>query len=149
MTLMRHREREVDSPTWALLPTLFERSFADLPVWRELTSDSMLKVEEYETDGKLLVRVEMPGLDPDKDIEITVSDGRLRMQVERRTEGTNDDKKGYHSEFRYGMFERTLRLPPGATDKDITATYTNGILEVSVPIDATEPEATRIPVSKS
>ncbi|HEY3485043.1 MAG TPA: Hsp20/alpha crystallin family protein [Ilumatobacteraceae bacterium] len=149
MSLMRHREHDVDWPAWTLLPTLFERSFADLPVWKDLTGDSMLKVEEYLEDGKLIVRVEMPGLDPDKDIEINVSDGRLRVQAERRMDGTTDDKNGYHSEFRYGMFERTLRLPPGATEEDITATYTDGILEVSVPIDATEMEAKRIPVSTS
>ena len=97
----------------------------------------------------MVVRAEMPGLDPEKDVEITVADGRLHVQAERRSETTTDDKKGYRSEFRYGMFERTLRLPPGATEKDIKATYNDGILEVSIPIDTTELEAKRIPISKA
>ena len=147
--LMRHQQPELDSPTWTMWPTWFDRTFADLPVWKDLLGDSMLKVEEYEMDGKLVVRAEMPGLDPDKDVEITVADGRLHVQAERRSEATTDDKKGYRSEFRYGMFERTLRLPPGATEKDIKATYAAGILEVSIPIDATELEAKRIPIAKT
>jgi HSP20 family protein len=130
-------------------PAWFDRSFGDLPLWKDLVGDSMLKVEQYETEDALVVRAEMPGLDPDKDVEITVSDGRLHVRAERRSEATTDDKKAYQSEFRYGMFERTLRLPPGATEKDIKATYSDGILEVSIPIDATELEARRVPVTKT
>jgi HSP20 family protein len=130
-------------------PTWFDRPMADLSVWKDLFTDSALRVEQYEADGKVVVRAEMPGLDPDKDVEITVSDGRLHVRAERRSETTTDDKKDYRSEFRYGMFERTLRLPPGATEKDIKATYTDGILEVSIPIDATELEAKRIAVTKT
>ena len=146
--LIRHRQPELDTPTWTW-PTWFDRPFTDLPLWKDLVGDSVLKVEEYQTDGKMVVRAEMPGLDPEKDVEITVADGRLHVQAERRSETTTDDKKGYHSEFHYGMFERTLRLPSGATEKDIKATYTDGILEVSIPIDATELEAKRIPISKT
>jgi HSP20 family protein len=149
MTLLRHRQQELESPTLTIWPTWFDRPFGELPVWKDLMGDSMLKVEEYETDGKMVVRAEMPGLDPDKDVEITVGDGRLHVQAERRSETTTDDKRGYRSEFRYGMFERTLRLPPGATETDIKATYTDGILEVSIPIDATELEARRVPVTKT
>jgi HSP20 family protein len=149
MTLIKHRQNELESPMWTAWPTWFDRPFAELPVWKDLMGDPMLKVEEYETDGKLVVRAEMPGLDPEKDVEITVADGRLHVQAERRSETATDDKKGYRSEFRYGMFERTLRLPPGATEKDIKATYTDGILEVNIPIDATELEAKRIPVTKT
>jgi HSP20 family protein len=115
----------------------------------DVLDDSMLKVEEYEVDGKLVVRAEMPGLDPDKDVEITVSDGKLHVRAERRSETTTDDKKGYRSEFRYGMFERTLQLPPGATEQDITAAYNDGILEVTIPIDTTATEAKRIAISRN
>lgn len=147
--LMRHRQPELETPTVTMWPSWFDRPFLDLPLWKDLMGDSTLKVEEYESDGTMIVRAEMPGLDPEKDVEITVADGRLHVQAERRSETTTDDKKGYHSEFRYGMFERTLRLPPGATEKDITATYTDGILEVTIPIDVTEMEAKKIPISKA
>ena len=147
--LMRHRQPELDAPTVTMWPTWFDRPFLDLPLWKDLMGESTLKVEEYERDGTMVVRAEMPGLDPEKDVEITVVDGRLHVQAERRSETTTDDKKGYRSEFHYGMFERTLRLPPGATEKDIKATYTDGILEVNIPIDTTELEAKKIPISKT
>jgi HSP20 family protein len=147
MTLMRRRN-ELDWPTLMTWPTWFDRPFGDVPVWKDLVEDHLLKVEEFEADGKMVFRAEMPGLDPEKDVEITVLEGRLHVRAERRSETMSDDKKGYRSEFRYGMFERTLKLPPGATEQDITATYTDGILEVIVPIDTTEMEAKRIAVTK-
>jgi HSP20 family protein len=149
MTLMRRRADPFETTMWTALPTWFERTLTDLPRVMDVMDDSMLKVEEYEVDGKLVVRAEMPGLDPDKDVEITVADGRLHVRAERREETTSDDKKTYRSEFRYGMFERTLRLPPGATEKDITAAYNDGILEVTIPIDTTATEAKRIAISKN
>jgi HSP20 family molecular chaperone IbpA len=47
------------------------------------------------------------------------------------------------------MFERTLQLPPGATEQDITAAYNDGILEVTIPIDTTATEAKRIAISRN
>jgi HSP20 family protein len=147
MTLMTHKPQTLDVMTW---PSWLDRQFGDLPVWKDLMADPMLRVEEYaKDDGTMIVRAEMPGLDPDKDVEITVADGRLHVRAERREETTADDKKSYRSEFRYGMFERMLRLPAGATEKDIKATYTDGILELTIPIDAGELEAKRIPVTKT
>jgi HSP20 family protein len=149
MTLMRHRQTGLDSPMLTIWPTWVDRAFTELPAWKDLTGDSLLKIEEFEADGKLTIRAEMPGLDPDKDVEITVAEGRLHLRAQRRSQTETDDKQGYRSEFQYGMFERTLRLPPGADEKDIKATYTDGILEVCIPIDATELEAKRIPITKT
>jgi HSP20 family protein len=146
MTLMR-RSNEIDWPTLMTWPTWFDRPFGEIPVWKDLVEDKLLKVEEFESDGKMVFRAEMPGLEPERDVEITVSDGRLHVRAERRSETTTDDRRGYRSEFRYGTFERTLMLPPGATENDITATYTDGILELTVPLEATEMQAKRIPVT--
>ncbi len=116
---------------------------------RPFMEDATLKVEEYEDDGHLVVRAEMPGIDPDEDVEITVADHRLHVRAERRSESTTEDKKGYRSEFHYGSFERTIRLPTGATEADVTATYHDGILEVRIPIDVEGVAAKRIPVARS
>ncbi len=116
---------------------------------RQFMEDSTLKVEEYEDDGELVVRAEMPGIDPDEDVEITVADHRLHLRAERRTETTTEDKKGFRSEFHYGSFERSIRLPVGATENDVTATYHDGILEVRIPVDAGGVATKRIPVARS
>ena len=145
MTLMRRTRPELDWPTW------FGRRLFEWPEsWNELMeAGSELKVEEYEEDGHLVIRAEMPGIDPDKDVEVTVSDNMLHLRAERRSETKTEDKKGFHSEFRYGSFSRSLRLPAGATEADIEASYTDGILEVHIPIDTTRAEAKKIPITHS
>lgn len=145
MALMRRTRPELDWPAW------FGRRLFEWPEsWNELAQmEPELKVEEYQEDGQLVIRVEMPGIDPDKDVEITVSDDSLHLRAERRSETKTEDKKGYRSEFHYGSFTRSLRLPAGATEADITASYTDGILEVRVPVDTAKAEAKKIPIAHS
>jgi HSP20 family protein len=95
------------------------------------------------------VRAEMPGIDPDKDVDITVSDHTLHLRAERREESKSQEKGRYRSEFRYGSFSRTIELPTGATDKDVKAQYKDGILEVRIPIDRQEVEAKKIPIERA
>jgi HSP20 family protein len=135
------RSRDVEWPEW------FGRAFSDWPTpWREF--DDAIKVEEFEDDGNLVVRAEMPGIDPDEDVEITVADGTLALRAERRSETKSEEKKGFRSEFRYGSFSRVVQLPAGATEDDVKATYTDGILEVRIPIDSAAAETKRIPIAR-
>jgi HSP20 family protein len=96
------------------------------------------------------VRAELAGIDPDKDVEITVKDGMLQITAERRVEEKTEDKGYTRHELRYGSFSRALPLPEGASESDIKATYKDGILEIRVPV--TEPvaaaEPTKIAVTK-
>ncbi|MGH9003316.1 MAG: Hsp20/alpha crystallin family protein, partial [Acidimicrobiia bacterium] len=89
----------------------------------------------------------LPDIDPDKDVELTVSQGALHIRAARRQEKTVEDKQQYRSELRYGAFSRVLPLPVGTSEQDITATYTAGILEVRVPYDQNKAGVTRIPVT--
>jgi len=144
MSLIRHSNRDVDWPDW-----LASSRFFSLPdTWKGFMEDVELKVEEFTEEGQLVVRAEMPGLDPDKDVEISMSDHMLHLRAERRSETKTEDKKGYRSEFRYGSFSRSVPLPAGATDEDVKATYTDGVLEVRIPIDASEAEGKKIPVQR-
>jgi HSP20 family protein len=106
-----------------------------------------LHLEEFIDDGTLVIRVELPGIDPAKDVELTVSEGALHVRAERRQDKSVEDKGEYRSELRYGAFSRVLPLPVGTSEQDITATYTAGILEIRVPFDQTRAEAIRIPVT--
>ena len=115
---------------------------------RDWAPEDMIRVDEFHENGTLVVRAELPGLDPDKDVELTVTNGNLRIAAERREE-ENTEEKGYvHHELRYGSFTRTLPLPEGVSETDIKADYKNGILEIRVP--ALEPTpATKIPIAKT
>ena len=90
-----------------------------------------------------VVRAELAGIDPDKDVEITVHEGMLQINAERQVEKKTEEKGYTHHELRYGSFTRTLPLPEGASESDITATYKDGILEIRVPV--TEPPAATAP----
>jgi HSP20 family protein len=143
MSLIHRQRSEVD---W---PDLFGARMFDVPApWKDLFGDSDMKVEEFREGDTLVVRAEMPGIDPDKDVEITVADGMLHLSAERRSETTTEDKKGYRSEFRYGSFARSVRLPAGAGEDDVKATYDNGILEVRIPIDEGSNGARKIPITR-
>lgn len=96
----------------------------------------MMRLEDEMKDGRYVVRAEMPGVDPAKDVEITVRDGQLSIKAER-TEKKDFDGR---SESSYGSFVRTVSLPAGADEDNIEATYDKSILTVSVAIS--EPKAT-------
>ena len=114
------------------------------------TEKSWLRVEEFVDDKTLVVRAELPGIDPDKDVDISVVDGELQIRAEREAKSEHKDKDSYRSEFQYGSFLRTVKLPPGATEADVTATYADGVLEIRVPIaEAVAPAPTKIPITRT
>lgn len=119
-----------------LLP--MRRPAGAIPDWRLA---DMIQVDEYHEDGTLVVRADLAGIDPEKDVELTVSDGMLHIEAERRQE-EETEKRGYlRKELRYGSFARTIPLPDGVTEDDVTASYKDGILEIRVP--APEPSRGR------
>lgn len=143
--------RAPDTDEW------FDRWFADWPRprwWPELRRSfgegmDLLRVEEFTEEDQLVVRAEMPGIDPDKDVQITVSDHTLHLRAERRQEAKTEEKGGYRSEFQYGSFSRTMPLPVGTTDQDVKATYKDGILEVRIPVDRKVAEAKKVAIQRA
>lgn len=114
------------------------------------TEKSMIRVEEETSDNELKIRAELPGIDPEKDVEISVAGGQLVIGAERQEQTEQKDKGSYRSEFRYGSFTRSIPLPDGVKQEDITATYKDGILEVKVPVPPAGPETPpqKIPITR-
>jgi HSP20 family protein len=93
----------------------------------------MIRVEEFTEANEFVVRAEIPGIDPDEDLEVTAADGFLTLSATREESTSKTEDGMYRSEFRYGHFSRTIQLP---TDVDLDrtkATYRQGVLEVRVP----------------
>ena len=85
-----------------------------------------------ETDDAIEVSIELPGMEQ-KDVEVTLTDDRLTVKGERKVEH-QEQKKGYYlSERSYGMFERTIPLPPGIDTDKADAVFKNGVLTVKMP----------------
>lgn len=128
---------------WARVMPLRAVPFARWP-----DVDGLVRVEEFRDEGTLVVRAELPGIDPEKDVELTVSDGMLHIDAERREEEKKEDKGYLRRELRYGSLSRTLPLPEGVTESDIKANYTAGILEIRIP-EPTKAPAKKIPIARS
>ena len=111
----------------------FSELFTGFPGWSDLRptlENRLMRLEDEMEDGHYVVRAEIPGIDPAKDVDISVRDGRLTIKAER---SEKKETKG-RSEFSYGSFVRSVSLPAGAEEDDIKATYDKGILTVSVAV---------------
>jgi HSP20 family protein len=135
---------------------VFEEWLRSLPMRRPLglswdwPGEDLIRVDEFREGNTQVIRAELPGIDPEKDVEITVLDGMLRINAERRVEEKTQDNGYTRHEMRYGSFTRTLPLAEGATESDISASYKDGILEIRVPVteQIATSEPTKIAVSK-
>lgn len=91
------------------------------------------QIEMFQRGNDLVVRADVPGLQKD-DLDVRVENGTLIISGERRQE-QEEDRQGMHlSERRYGSFFRTIALPEDVSDDEVSATYQDGVLEVTVPI---------------
>jgi HSP20 family protein len=88
-------------------------------------------LDVWETDDAYVYAFDLPGIPEDR-ISVEFEDGMLTVSAEReRTEKAEGDKF-YRYERRFGSFTRTLGLPQGVKDSDITATSNDGVLEIRV-----------------
>jgi len=123
MTHLEHREPRT------LFPELLDWLESPITAARPGLAPA-IRVEDFVEDGEYVVRAELPGLDPAKDIEVTVSGDVLNIKAERHEER----KETHRSEFRYGALSRSLTLPSEVDPDKINATYEKGILTVRVPL---------------
>jgi len=121
MSTLLHRDPKMIFPDlvdWFEEPFLTLRPYLGQPI----------RVEEYLEGDHYMIRAELAGIDPAKDVEVTVGSGYLTIRAER-----SDKTEGKHrTEFRYGSFSRTIGLPASADEDAVTASYRDGILTISV-----------------
>lgn len=129
-------------PGWPTLPDLFGWVEGGFPAAHTVPGTHGIRVEERLTEGTYELRAELPGIDPAKDVEITITEGLLTLRAER----TEETKEKHHTEFRYGTFTRSVRLPAGAKGDDATAEYKDGVLTIKVPVPEEKTGTRTIPV---
>ncbi len=91
---------------WAQMIAFWPLTFL---TWRD--AGNPIRVEEFREAGTLVVRADLPGIDPDRDVEVTVCGGMLRIEAERREEEKREEKGRLRHELRYGSLSRTCRCP--------------------------------------
>lgn len=133
--------------------SIIRRAGSDItePFRRFLEGDlgPWLRVEEYREDGTMVIKAEVPGINPEKDVDITLVGNELQIDVRHEEKNEHKDKRGYRSEFRYGTFSRAVTLPVPVEEKDIKASYNDGVLEIRIPVpDQAETASRKIPVTR-
>ena len=90
------------------------------------------KIDVFEKNSRLVTRVDLPGMKKE-DVSVEVTDGHLALSGERKRETEEKKDDFYRSEREYGSFYRAVPLPEGVKLEDVKATFSDGVLEVSVP----------------
>jgi HSP20 family protein len=88
----------------------------------------VIPVEQYPDGSSYVFRMELPGIDPEHDLQVSVQTGILSVKAFRQDE----PPVKHGSEFRYGTYARHVALPAGANVHDVTANCQNGILTVRI-----------------
>lgn len=112
--------------------------------------ESMLApdIDVSETDKEIQVSAELPGVE-EKDVDVTLADGRLTIKGEKKQESEEKDKEFHRVERSYGSFERTLSLPDEIDENKVSATFKNGVLSVTIAKKkGAKPAAKKIAVKK-
>ncbi|MFB6835748.1 Hsp20/alpha crystallin family protein [Streptomyces sp. NPDC056361] len=130
---------------WPDFNDWFNREFPGLPGWRPGTAAHSIPVEVSSGGGTYVLRAELPGMDPD-DVTVTIDGDLVTVSAEH---GESEEDKE-HSEFRYGSFRRTVRLPMPVPAEDVDASYEDGVLTVRVPMPEESARTRRsIPVRRA
>ena len=115
------------------MDNLFARLLGDDERWwaHPWETGMMPAVESFVRGEELVVRADLPGIDP-KNVELAVEGDRLTIKGERKV--VDEGKRGerFHREVSYGRFERTMVLPGGVDADSVKATYHDGVLEVTM-----------------
>jgi HSP20 family protein len=121
---LRAMQREMDR--------VFSRAFGVVSPGEQVSTVWMPSVESYVKEGKLVFRIELPGVEQ-KDLDVSITDRDLIIQGERKQEKSSKEESYMYQEIAYGSFERRFVLPEGVKTDELKAKFQDGILEITVP----------------
>jgi len=140
--------RRIDE-TFGVLPTLPVRRFL-LPTF-PVEKPFVPMTDVFAKGGDLVIHLDLPGVDPEKDLKITIDEGELVVTGERKKEKAYKEADYYRLERFYGTFERHFPIPKTIDAKAVRATYAEGVLEIVLKgavlvVEAVKQQAKVIPV---
>jgi len=115
--------------------------------WPEVTG-YVPAVDMVRDGSDVVITLELPGVDIDKDVDIEVAPGRLSISGERTSESEKTEGRFVVRELRSGSFRREFALPEHVSADDVEATYDRGLLTVRVRnVARQQPEPTKVAVT--
>ena len=97
---------------------------------------------EYCDADELVIRASLPGLRPDRDIEVFIAGDVLHIRAM-----CDDGSDVSGSDLRYGSFVRDIALPANTDERDVSASYGEGTLEVRAPMGPGKVTTRSVPVT--
>ncbi|BCQ10997.1 heat-shock protein Hsp20 [Mycobacterium heckeshornense] len=117
--------------------------------WLRPSTGEFTPAAEIAKDGDdAVIRVELPGVDVDKDVEVELRQDRLVIHGQRRDERAEEKNGRVLREVRYGSFRRSFQLPAHVTSEAVSASYDAGVLTVRVAGAYAGSQAKRIAITK-
>ena len=144
MIIMLNKIQQRNSDTYSMTPFDFFEDFS-----RNLFNDfksNLIKTDIHETDNEYLVEAELPGISKDN-IQVTYEDGVLTISGQQQTDTVDEDKKGklIRSERSLTSVRRQYLLE-NVKEDEIKASYSDGILKVTLPKDSNKEIKKSIPI---
>ncbi len=107
---------------------------------------SMLGANLFEDNKRIVVRIELPGVDKN-DLDIEVLDNKLVVRGEKRFEREDSEGRYRVLQCAYGAFERTVPLSVAVVPDQAKASFHNGVLRVELPkADPGMPQKVRVKI---
>jgi HSP20 family protein len=121
-------------------PAEWGREALTVPEWTPM-------VDIAETDDEYLIKAEIPEVKRE-DVKVSVENGVLTMQGERKQEKEEKGKKFHRVERYYGSFMRTFTVPDNVDDTKVKADFKEGVLFVHLPkTEKAKPKAIEVKVA--
>ena len=137
-------DRMFESSAWPSFrwPSFRTRPAAEAATW-------FPEIDVFEKDNRLVTKIDLPGMKKE-DVKVEVTDGQLAISGERKSESEEKRENFYRCEREYGSFYRAVPLPEGVKLEDVKAMFSDGVLEVSVPLPAKlETKARKVEVQEA
>lgn len=128
----------------------FDHLFGDfgfrMPVFERMPDVNWIpELEVFERDGRFVVRADLPGMKKE-DVKVNIQDNMLILEGERKVEEEVKKDNFHRTERTYGSFFRSLPLPEGVKVDKIDAKFKDGVLEVTMPIEAPKKDVKNVEV---
>ena len=122
-----------------------ERMFGDYSFGSAFGMGWTPQMDVFERGGNLIVHADMPGIEPE-DVRVNVSDGMLTISGERRHEHEHESGGVHQCERGFGSFRRSISLPDGVDADKVTASFDNGVLEITMPSPPKTTQGRNVPI---
>jgi len=128
------------------LSPYFERDLA-FPAWTEFQiPDWSPQIEIAENNGQFTVHADLPGMKRE-DINVELMEDSLVISGERKKESREERDGFYKTERTYGGFHRSIPLPEGVDKDKATATFRDGVLQITVAVPARELKGRKLEIA--